>query len=169
MTTLRRLSKHLSSELRLCSRREADGWIETGRVLVNGTKAELGLKVKPGDVLTVRGDGETPTPPRKFIIPTEATSTSPILINSAVSHLPRLYLAHKEARQICDRTKRGSFFQAIEAKGAPHGLLLVSGLDVMASGLMLLTDSSRLKELIERHPLNQVFHVSIARKVCPVF
>ena len=41
-----RLSKRMS-ELDICSRREADVWIEQGRVLVNGEKAVLGAKIDP--------------------------------------------------------------------------------------------------------------------------
>ena len=35
----------------ICSRREADGLIENGRVTINGQKAELGSKVKEGDIV----------------------------------------------------------------------------------------------------------------------
>ena len=35
----------------ICSRREADGIIENGRVTINGQKAELGSKVKEGDIV----------------------------------------------------------------------------------------------------------------------
>ena len=41
-----RLNKFLS-ETGLCSRREADEWIEAGRVQVNGSAAVLGTQVRP--------------------------------------------------------------------------------------------------------------------------
>ena len=47
-----RLSKRMS-ELGLASRREADAWIESGRVLVNGRPAVLGQKVGSADKITV--------------------------------------------------------------------------------------------------------------------
>lgn len=39
-----------------CSRREADKLIEAGRVLVNGKKAEMGVKISPQDKVTVNGE-----------------------------------------------------------------------------------------------------------------
>ena len=39
--------------MRVCSRREADRLIEAGRVTVDGTKAELGTRVRPGQVVKV--------------------------------------------------------------------------------------------------------------------
>ncbi|WP_136417337.1 pseudouridine synthase [Herbaspirillum sp. ST 5-3] len=53
MTELVRLSKRMS-ELGLCSRREADEWIERGWVRVDGViVSELGSKVLPGQRITV--------------------------------------------------------------------------------------------------------------------
>ncbi|MDP9083493.1 MAG: pseudouridine synthase [Pseudomonadota bacterium] len=56
-----RINKYLS-ERGLCSRREADLWIEHGRVSINGAVATLGTKVQAGDVVRVDGrrvGGET--------------------------------------------------------------------------------------------------------------
>ena len=53
--SLTRLNKHLS-EIGYCSRREADRLIAAGRVLVNGKKAEMGLKICPEDQITVNGE-----------------------------------------------------------------------------------------------------------------
>ena len=49
-----RLNKFIS-ESGICSRREADRYIESGRVLINKRKAVIGDIVKPGDVVTVNG------------------------------------------------------------------------------------------------------------------
>jgi 23S rRNA pseudouridine2604 synthase len=49
-----RLNKYIS-ETGICSRREADGWIEQGRVSVNGKRAELGTQVEPTDEVRVNG------------------------------------------------------------------------------------------------------------------
>ena len=49
-----RLNKYIS-ETGVCSRREADAWIEAGRVSVNGAKAELGTRVGERDTVTVDG------------------------------------------------------------------------------------------------------------------
>lgn len=50
-----RLNKFIS-ETGVCSRRQADQWIEAGRVTCNGARAVLGTKVGAGD--EVRIDGE---------------------------------------------------------------------------------------------------------------
>jgi len=50
-----RLNKYIS-ETGACSRREADKWIEAGRVTCNGVRAVLGTQVAAGD--EVRLDGE---------------------------------------------------------------------------------------------------------------
>lgn len=50
-----RLNK-IISEAGLCSRREADHWIETGRVTVNGKQPHVGQKITEAD--DVRVDGE---------------------------------------------------------------------------------------------------------------
>ena len=47
-----RLNKRMA-ELGLCSRREADAWIEQGWVLVNGQVAEMGMQVGSADRITV--------------------------------------------------------------------------------------------------------------------
>lgn len=49
-----RLNKFVSQS-GVCSRREADQWIDAGRVSVNGTVAVLGTQVEEGDVVTVDG------------------------------------------------------------------------------------------------------------------
>lgn len=49
-----RINKYLS-EIGLCSRREADRWIEMGRVTVNGKKPGPGAQVSSRDVIRVNG------------------------------------------------------------------------------------------------------------------
>ena len=53
--SLTRLNKYLG-ETGYCSRREADRLIDAGRVLVNGKKAEMGIKVSPDDKISVNGE-----------------------------------------------------------------------------------------------------------------
>lgn len=55
MDALKRINKFLS-ECGVCSRREADKWIEAGRITINGKPAEMGSKV--GDNDQVRVDGK---------------------------------------------------------------------------------------------------------------
>ncbi len=49
-----RINKYLS-ERGLCSRREADSWVDGGRVSINGVVATLGSKVQAGDEVRVNG------------------------------------------------------------------------------------------------------------------
>ena len=50
-----RLNKYIS-ETGVCSRREADKWIEAGRVTLNGAPATLGHKVAAGDEVRIDGN-----------------------------------------------------------------------------------------------------------------
>ena len=50
-----RLNKYIS-ETGVCSRREADKWIEAGRVTLNGVPATLGHKVVEGDEVRIDGN-----------------------------------------------------------------------------------------------------------------
>ena len=50
-----RLNKYIS-ETGVCSRREADKWIEAGRVTCNGQPAALGTQVADGDEIRVDGE-----------------------------------------------------------------------------------------------------------------
>lgn len=49
-----RLNKYIS-ETGICSRREADTWIDDGRVTINGLRAHLGTRVEAGDIVKVDG------------------------------------------------------------------------------------------------------------------
>ncbi|NVK26562.1 MAG: 23S rRNA pseudouridine(2604) synthase RluF [Flavobacteriia bacterium] len=49
-----RINKYLS-EIGLCSRREADRWIEQGRVTINGKQPGVGAQVSSRDVIRVNG------------------------------------------------------------------------------------------------------------------
>ncbi|GAB6992626.1 23S rRNA pseudouridine(2604) synthase RluF [Paenibacillus pini] len=49
-----RINKFIS-ETGFCSRREADKWVENGKVTINGVKAVLGSQAEPGDDVRVNG------------------------------------------------------------------------------------------------------------------
>ena len=55
------LNKYIS-QTGVCSRREADQWIDAGRVLLNGVVAKKGNRVAAGDTVTIDGEaiGEKP-------------------------------------------------------------------------------------------------------------
>jgi 23S rRNA pseudouridine2604 synthase len=62
-----RLNKYIS-EKGVCSRREADKYIETGRVFINGKKAKLGDQVKPGDRVMVNGQMLDEVEKKEFVL-----------------------------------------------------------------------------------------------------
>ena len=59
-----RLNKYIS-ETGVCSRREADKWIDAGRVTCNGNPAALGTQVGEGDVVCIDGQ---PIGDRKSVV-----------------------------------------------------------------------------------------------------
>lgn len=52
-----RLNKYIS-ESGICSRREADRYIEQGNVFINGKRAKIGDKVSAGDRVKVNGSAD---------------------------------------------------------------------------------------------------------------
>ncbi len=69
-----RLNKYIS-ESGICSRREADRFIEQGNVFINGKRATIGDQVKPGDLVKVNG---------QLIEPREADDLVLIALNKPV-------------------------------------------------------------------------------------
>jgi len=61
-----RLNKYLA-ETGACSRRQADQWIEAGRVAVNGARAVLGTQVHEGDEVRVDGQPLRAKPKRVYL------------------------------------------------------------------------------------------------------
>jgi len=61
-----RINKFLA-ESGACSRREADQWIEAGRVTVNGARAVLGTQVQERDEVLVDGAPLRPRPKRVYL------------------------------------------------------------------------------------------------------
>jgi 23S rRNA pseudouridine2604 synthase len=78
-----RINKFIS-EKGVCSRREADKFIEAGRVTINNIRAEMGSKVKPED--EVRLDGKLLTEREKLVY---IALNKPIGITSTTEHKVR--------------------------------------------------------------------------------
>ncbi|MEY3038772.1 MAG: hypothetical protein RL143_1339, partial [Pseudomonadota bacterium] len=62
----KRLNKFIS-ESGICSRREADRFIEQGNVYINGKRAQIGDQVHPGDNVKVNGQLIDPPEPDDFV------------------------------------------------------------------------------------------------------
>lgn len=62
-----RLNKYIS-ESGICSRREADRFIEQGNVFINGKRAKVGDQVAPGDHVKVNGQPIEPQDAEDFVL-----------------------------------------------------------------------------------------------------
>ena len=140
-----RVSK-LMSEQGICSRREADSYIERGWVLVDGVPVtELGTRVFPNQVITLAKAAQSRQ---------EASVT--ILLNKPIGFVsgqaeqgyrPAITLITAQAQFKSDRSPQR--FNPSHLKGlAPAGRL-----DIDSTGLLILTQDGRIaKQLIGASP-----------------
>lgn len=99
----------------ICSRREADRWIEAGRLAINGTTAVKGNRVEPGDRVTLDGRpiGHRPPP---------------------------VYLAFHKPAGITSTTDPNDPDNLIDFLNYPERIFPVGRLDKASTGLLLLTN-----------------------------
>jgi 23S rRNA pseudouridine2604 synthase len=122
----KRINKFLA-EAGMCSRREADSLISSGKVFVNGTRAILGMSVENNDKVEINGK----------------------LINSKLpQHLYVIFNKPVGLITTTDETKPDNVisFLNLDARVFPVGRL-----DVESSGLLLLTNDGELANRI-MHP-----------------
>lgn len=127
-TTGKRLNKFIS-ESGICSRREADKFIEQKRVTINGALPELGTKVMPGDKVEVDGKTIGARPENKS---------------------DRVYIAyHKPIGITCttERHVKGNIIDAIKHK---QRIFPIGRLDKPSEGLILLTSDGDIVNKILR-------------------
>ncbi len=132
---LTRLNKRMA-ELGLCSRREADAWIDQGWVLVNGRPAEMGVKVGPHDRVEI-------DPRAKGHQDTQVT----VLLHKPMGyvsgqaedgHEPAIVLINPRTHWAGDSSKRR--FTPTQLRSlAPSGRL-----DIDSTGLLVLTQDGRV-------------------------
>ena len=140
-----RLNKYLS-ETGMCSRREADAWIEAGRVTINATVATLGTQVQHGDTVCV--DGRT--------------------VGPASAHV---YLALNKPVGITCTTEPHVAGNILECVRHPQRIFPVGRLDKDSEGLILLTNNGDIVNEIlrseNRHEKEYV--VTVDRPVTEIF
>ncbi|MEQ1440550.1 23S rRNA pseudouridine(2604) synthase RluF [Fontimonas sp. SYSU GA230001] len=140
-----RLNKFIS-ETGICSRREADGWIEQNRVTVNGRVAGLGTQVQPGD--DVRVDGKPLGASKKNV-----------------------YIALNKPVGITCTTERHVAGNIIDFVGHSERIFPIGRLDKDSEGLILLTNDGDIVNEILRaeHNHEKEYIVSVDRPLTPEF
>ena len=118
------LNKYISST-GICSRREADKWIEAGRVKINDTVARKGNRVEEGDEVTIDG---------------EPLINKPSLVYIALNKPPGITCT----TDLKDRDN------IIEFVNHPQRIFPIGRLDKASSGLILLTNDGDIVNQILR-------------------
>lgn len=118
------LNKYISST-GICSRREADKWIDAGRVKVNGQVARKGNRVETGDKVTIDG--------------------------KLLQYQPKsVYLALNKPPGITCTTDQSDKDNIIDFINYPERIFPIGRLDKASSGLILLTNDGDIVNKILR-------------------
>ena len=140
-----RINKYLA-ESGACSRRQADQWIEAGRVTVNGARAVLGTQVAEGDVVLVDGNPlrERPT---------------------------RVYLALNKPVGVECTTDRGVPENIVDFVGHRERIFPIGRLDKDSEGLILLTNDGDVVNTVLRaeNAHEKEYVVAVDRPLTPGF
>jgi len=123
---------HFLAHCGLCSRREADRWIEAGRVSINGQLLETpGLSVQPGDQVMVDGK----------------------LVKPQQGHVYILY--NKPKGQLCSRKDKRGRLLIYDFLEVAANVQSIGRLDMDTEGLLMLTDDGALTRALT-HPAAKV-------------
>ena len=140
-----RLNKFLS-DAGVCSRRQADRYVEQGRILVDGEPAQMGQKVHAGQ--DIRVDGKRVSVSRKQIV-----------------------LAVNKPKGIVCTTEKREKDNIVDFIGYPERIYPVGRLDKDSEGLILMTnDGELMNEILKaRNYHEKEYEVTINRPVTNVF
>ena len=130
-----RLNKRLA-DMGLCSRREADEWIERGWVRVNGQVAPMGLKVLAADHVTVDRQADAAQAQRVTILLHKPVGY--VSGQAEDGHLPAVTLIHAQSHW------RGDASRTRFAPAQLRGLAPAGRLDIDSVGLLVLTQDGRV-------------------------
>jgi 23S rRNA pseudouridine2605 synthase len=139
-----RLNKYIANS-GICSRREADTYIEHGSVQVNGKLVtEMGYKVQPTDI--VQFDGTSISPEEKRYI----------LLNK-----PKNYITTMD-----DDRGRKTVMELV-ANASKERIYPVGRLDRNTTGLLLFTNDGDLAKKLThpKHNVRKLYHASLDRKL----
>ncbi|MDH6304659.1 23S rRNA pseudouridine2604 synthase [Parabacteroides sp. PF5-5] len=187
-----RLNKYISSS-GFCSRREADRFIEDGRVTINGKRATVGMRVLPGQKVKVNGELiENAIEPVyiAFNKPVGVVSTTDLQerdnIVKFISHEQRIFpigRLDKDSQGLILLTNDGDIVNKILRAGNNHKkeyLVRVNKpitqefLTHMAQGVPILDRVTRRCEIVEINP--HVFRITLIqglnrqiRRMCEYF
>jgi 23S rRNA pseudouridine2604 synthase len=140
-----RLNKAIS-ETGFCSRREADRFIEAGKVTVNGVFAGLGTKVSKTDVICVDGKQVT-------------------------KNVPPVYLAFHKPVGVTSTTDTSIKSNIIDCINFPERIFPIGRLDKPSEGLIFMTNDGDIVNKILRSKNNheKEYLVTVNKKISPVF
>jgi 23S rRNA pseudouridine2604 synthase len=140
-----RLNKFIS-ETGVCSRREADSWIEAGRVTVNGALAVLGTQVNEGDSVCI--DGKP--------------------VGQSKQHV---YIALNKPPGITCTTERDIEGNIVDFVGHRERIFPIGRLDKDSEGLILLTNNGDIVNEILRaeNEHEKEYVVTVDRPVTEIF
>ena len=130
-----RLNKRMA-ELGLCSRREADAWIEQGWVRVNGQVAEMGMQVGSADRITVEREAQAQQEQQVTVLLHKPMGY--VSGQAEDGHEPAMVLFQARNQWSGDTTRIR--FSPAQFKGlAPAGRL-----DIDSVGLLVMTQDGRV-------------------------
>lgn len=118
------INKYISSA-GLCSRREADQWIEAGRVSINGQPAAKGNRVNEGDEVLIDGKA----------------------LRKKSRHV---YLVYHKSPGVTTTTDHSDKSNIIDKIGFPERIFPIGRLDKSSTGLILLTSNGDIVNPILR-------------------
>ena len=176
-----RLNKFIG-ESGYCSRRQADGYIEEGRVKINNRKAQVGDVVYPGQIVMVNGHRLEPVPEDHLVFialnkPVGITSTTESSVRDNivdyVNHSERIFpigRLDKDSQGLIFLTNDGDVVNKILRAGNKHEKeyvvtvnkpLTEQAIRTMAGGVPMLGTTTKKCKIVQESPT--IFRVTLVQ------